>query len=143
MMHVHKITTHRDGSFVFTPDGEPAIVAKIHDAHGALSDFVAWQPERPGQWWLRHGDIAVLGGHTLAVAAWHGDNIRLSPTPQDWFRTRQRGVCILLWTAPMRELFEGVSRVECDSPELQQRLEPALRRWEPRITTRQGVQNAA
>ena len=142
-MSVLQIKPHSDGSFEFAPDGEPAIVAEIHDAHDALADFAAWQPERPGQWWLRHGDIAVLGGHALAVAAYHGDSIRLCGTPQDWFRTHRRGVCVLLWGAPLDELFDGVGSVECDSPELQQRFVAALRRWEPRVTSPRRARHAA
>ena len=142
-MDVLQIKTNCTGGFVFAADGEPAIVAEIHDAHGEIADFVAWQPEQQGRWWLRRGDIAVLGGHALAVAAYHGDKIRLWPTPQDWFRTRQLGVCILLWDAPLDGLFEGVGGVECDSPELQQRFLAALRQWEPRVVVRRGVHHDA
>ena len=133
-MQVLLIKTASDGSFVFAPDGEPAVVAKIYDANGDLADFVAWQPERPGQWWLRRGELAVLGGHALAVANYFGNCIRLFGTPQDWFRSGGDGVCILLWTAPLDGLFDGVGVVECDSPELQQRFVKAIRRWEPRTT---------
>ncbi len=142
-MHILLSKAAGDGSFEFAPDGEPAIVAKVHDAHGDLADFVAWQPERPGRWWLRRGDIAVLGGHALEVANYHGDNIRLLETPQDWFRSGGDDVCILLWAAPLVELFDGVGTVECDSPELQQRFVKALRRWEPCITTRREARHVA
>ena len=111
-MQILLIKTHGDGSFVFAPDGEPAIVAKIHDANGDLADLVAWQPERPGRWWLRRGDIAVLGAHAAAVANYHGDSIRLIGTPQDWFQSGGNGACVLLWAAPLDELFGGVGTVE-------------------------------
>jgi hypothetical protein len=140
-MHVLLIKTNRVGGFVLAPDGEPSIVGEVRDAYGDIADFVAWQPEKPERWWLRHGDIAVLGGHALAVAAFHGDRIRLYGTPQDWFRTRQRGVCILLWDAPLDGIFDGVGAVECDSPELQQRYVKALRRWEPPVIVRQETRH--
>ena len=142
-VHILQVKTHNDGSFVFDRQGELAFVAEIHDAHGDLADFAAWQPERPGQWWLRHGDIAVLGGHALAVASYHGDGIRLCGTPQDWFRTHRRGACVLLWGAPLDELFDGVDSIECDSPDLQNRIETALRRWEPSITVQREARHAA
>ena len=142
-MSVLQIKPHGDGSFEFAPDGEPAIVATINDAHGVLADFAAWQPERPGQWWLRHGDIAVLGAHNLAVASYHGDGIRLHETPQAYFSDRQSGVCILLWTAPLDGLFDGVGSVECDSPALHQRFLKALRSWEPRVIVQQGARHGA
>ncbi len=142
-MQVLLIKTAGDGSFVFAPDGEPAIVAKIHDSHGDLADFVAWQPERPGQWWLRRGELAVLGGHALAVANYHGNSIRLFGTPQDWFRSGGDGVCILLWTAPLDGLFDGVGVVECDSSALQQRFVTAIRRWEPRTTARRRARHGS
>ena len=141
--HVLRIKTNGDGSFVFAPDGEPTIVAEIHDAYGDLADFVAWQPERPGQWWLRHGDIAVLGAHNLAVASYYGDNIRLHGTPQDYFNAHQSGVCVLLWSAPLDGLFDGVGMIQCHSPDLQKGLVTALRRWEPSITVQRGSRHAA
>jgi len=142
-VQILQVKTHTDGSFVFDRQGELALVAKIHDAHGDLTDLVAWQPERPGQWWLRHGDIAVLGAHNLAVAAYYGDGIRLHGTPQDYFSTHQSGVCVLLWSAPLDGLFDGVGMIQCHSPDLQKRLETALRRWEPPITVQRGSCHAA
>ena len=53
--------------------------------------------------------------------AYYGDTIRLYETPQQWLLGRPHGVCVLLWTAPLDYLFDGVGAVECDSYELQQR----------------------
>lgn len=133
MMHVLPITTHSDGLFEFTLDGELAIVAQVHDSEGDLADLVGWQPERPGHWWLRFADVAVLGGQNLELAGWYGEPIHLHGTPQDFFRARQRGCCVLLWSAPLADLFAGVRAVTCDSEALADRLTASLRAWEPTI----------
>ena len=132
-IRVLRIETHDSGLFSFAAEGELAAVARVHDSDHDLADFVAWFVGSPGQWWLRHGDCAVLGAHELAVAAWGGGVIRLHATPEDWFHGGRHGVCVLLWGAPLDDLFAGVGSIRCDSPALRQRLITALRRWEPRV----------
>ncbi len=133
MIRVLRIETQDSGFFEFSADGALAAVARVHDSDHDLADFVAWFLDRPGQWWLRHGDCAVLGGHELAVAAWGGGVIRLHATPEEWFLGGQHGACVLLWDAPLDDLFAGVGSIRCDSPVLRQRIVDALRRWEPRV----------
>ena len=133
ILHAVRIETQGNGLFGFSTDGDVAAVARVHDSNNELGDFVAWFPDHPNQWWLRRGDIAVLGGHDLAVAGYHGGDIRLHATPQAWLLGGRRGTCILMWDAPLDDLFNGVGAVDCDSPALRQRFVAALRRWEPRI----------
>ena len=128
-----RIKAHDNGLFEFSPEGELAAVARVHDSEGDLADFVAWFLDRPGEWWLRYGDIPILGSHALAVAAYHGDGTRLYATPEAWLLGGRRGVCVLLWGAPLNDLFAGVGNIECDNPALGKRIMTALRRWEPRV----------
>ena len=137
MMRVLPIKTNGNGLFAFCRHGEPAIVADVIDSEGDPADLVAWQPERPGRWWLRFGDCAVLGGHNLALASWYGDSIHLHGTPQDFFRAGQRGCCVLLWDAPLDDLFAGAVAVDVDGVDHHHRLVNALRRWEPRVAVRE------
>ena len=134
MMRVLPIKTNDDGLFGFDSHGELAIVADVIDSEGDPADLVAWQPERPGRWWLRFGDVAVLGSHELAVAAWGGGVIRLHGTPEEWFRGGRHGTCVLLWDAPLDHLFAGVEHVDVDGVDHHHRLVNALRRWEPHVT---------
>ena len=134
MIQVLRIETHDDGCFEFSAGGDLAAVARVHDSDHDLADFVAWFPDdRPGRWWLRNGNCAVLGAHELAVAAWGGGVVRFHETPEAWFRGGRHGVCVLLWGAPLDDLFAGVGSIRCDSPALRQRLVTVLRRWEPRV----------
>ena len=135
MIRVLRIETHDSGLFEFSAEGELAAVARVHDSDHDLADFVAWFLDRPGHWWLRHGDVAVLGGHELAVAAWGGGVIRLHATPEAWFLGGRHGVCVLLWDAPLDDLFAEVRAVTCDSEALADQLTTALRSWEPIIAT--------
>ena len=80
-------------------------------------------------------DCWLLGSRQLAVAAYHGDAIRLHSTPERWLRAGRVGVVILNWGIDCRDLFEGVERVECNSPQLEQMLRRGLRRWEPPLAS--------
>ena len=134
-----------DGTFTFNKDGEPAVVIGVEDRDGVLCDLVAWLPEDPGRWWLRHADeMPILGARELAVAAYFGDPIALYATPEQWLIAGRRGACVLMWDAPLRDLFEGVASICCNSLELRGRLRKALRQSEPRLAVaRREVRHGA
>jgi hypothetical protein len=132
-----------DGTYRSDPEGEWAAVTRVHDRHGELVDLVAWYLNEPGNWWLRRGDeTPILGSRNLAMAAYYGDAITLHQNPQDWLLAARRGACVIKWSWPLAELFDGVGMVDCDSPELQHRFLAVLRRWEPCVTVRQWVSHA-
>jgi hypothetical protein len=139
-----RIHTRPDGLYELADggDGDMVVMIPVYDSNHELADLCVWDPAAPGRWWLRYGDVAVLGGHALAVEAYHGGAIRLHATPQEWLLGQRRGVCVLLWAAPLDYLFEGVGTVDCDSPELHQRFMKALRRWEPRVVVRRRARHA-
>ena len=141
-----------DGTWRADPSGALAVLMPVHDRYGDLVDLVAWFPDKPSAWWLRYGDeCPVLGARALAVGAWHGLSVRLYSTPQSWLRAQCRGgvdgafhgVCVLRWGLDLKPLFEGVSRVDCDSAELERRLRRSWRAWEPRTSRPEGVRHAA
>ena len=140
-----------DGTWRADPSGFPAVLMAVHDRYGELVDLVAWSPDKPSAWRLRFGDeCPILGAADLAQTAWYQDPVSLYSTPERWLRARCRAhggdrldhqggdhhqaICILHWGVELGPLFEGVSRVECDSPELRDRFRKAIRSWEPKIT---------
>ena len=138
------------GNYRPSDDGQWAIVLGVQDRFDEIVDLVAWWPDDPGSWWLRHGDeVPLLGARALAFAADERQPIMLLPTPEAWLfavseRSEERVVCVLDWGVGLGPLFDGVSRVECQGPDLQKRFQRTLRAWEPKITAaRQGASRAA
>ena len=137
MIGAARIVPSADGTYRPDPSGQWAVILPVRDREGELCDLAAWFPNQPERWWLRFGDATpLLGARALAVAAYFGDPIELFPTPEQWALAGGRGCAALNWCAPIGDLFEGVSRVECDSPALQVRLRDTLRRWEPPVTVK-------
>ena len=138
------------GAYRPSDDGKWAVVLEVRDRHNELADLVAWLPDDPGHWWLRHGDeTPLLGARALAFAADCHEPVSLLPTPEQWlfarFKPNTRAIaCVLDWGVGLGPLFEGVSQVDCDSPDLQKRLLRSLRASEPPIIApRQGARRVA
>ena len=132
-----RVEPRPDGTFVPSESGQWALTVGIDDSNGRLCDFCAWFLDDEWHWWLRRGDQChVLGVQELAFAADCRKTIKLLSTPEAWLRARGRGVCVLRWDLDLALLFEGVERVECDSPSLENRFREMLRQWEPEVVTR-------
>ncbi len=129
MIHLVRIKTLGNGRFEINAEGESARVAPVRSfeiemigvSEGVpidgevyeIVDYVAWMPDRTGTWWLLYGDeTPILGARALRIAAYYHDAIRLYETPEAWLLGGQRGVCVLLWTAPLNDLFVGIGLVE-------------------------------
>ena len=140
-----RIVSHRDGTYTPAATGEWVVLMGVFDRLGELCDLVAWQPDHPGRWWLRVGDVCpLLGAGNLELAVLCHESITVHPTPEARVRAAGRGVCILDWDAPLNEIFDGVVAVECSNPTLKHQFRQALRRREPSITIkRQEVSRAA
>ncbi len=130
-----------DGTWRADPSGAPAVLIPVHDRDGVAVDIIAYHLNDPSEWRLRFGDeCPILGAADLAQAAWYQEPVSFYSTPERWLIGRRRApsvpspVCILDWGVELEPLFEGVSRVECDSPELRDRFRKAIRSWEPKIT---------
>ncbi len=140
-----------DGTWRADPSGFPAVLIPVHDRFGGWVEILAYHLDAPCEWRLRFGDeCPILGAADLAQTAWYQEPVSLYSTPERWLRARCRAhggdrldhqggdhhqaICILHWGVEMGPLFEGVSRVECDSPELGDRFRKAIRSWEPKIT---------
>ena len=144
MIAAARIITAGDGTYRPDTSGEWAAILAVHDQDGEVADLCAWFLDQPSRWWLYYGDeMPILGARALAVAAYFGDPIRLHSTPERWLLARGDGVVILRWDVDCRELFEGVSHVECDCPQLQRRFHQALRSWEPPVSIVGEARHAA
>lgn len=131
------------GTFRYDPKGQPATTLGVNDRHGNLVDVVAWCDDSR-HWWLRRGDqTPILGARALAIAAWHGEPVKIHCTPEGWFQAIERAsgtdttarICILQPGADLRPLLDGVSRVDCETADLEDMLRRDLRAWEPKITS--------
>ena len=144
------------GAYRPSGDGQWAVILGVQDRFDEIVDLVAWLPKDPSRWWLRDGDeTPILGARALAFAADCHEPATLLPTPEAWlFAHRERPkidarmtgaevyvgpdavVCIMDWGVDLGPLFDGVSRVNCESQALSERFTTALRQWEPKITGR-------
>ena len=131
---VARIVPSDDDTYRPDPAGEYAAILGVHDRDGELVDLCAWFPDRPGRWWLRYGDVFVIGARNIAIAADFDNPIVLHSTPQEWALAHGHGACLLRWSFDPRGWFEGVSAVRCDSQALAARFQTAIRNWEPKLT---------
>lgn len=129
------ITPNPDGrTYRVDRKGEYAVILEVQDRYGEIVDLVAWFEADPAGWLLFFGDqTPVLGARALAYAADHGESIGLYCTPRRWFIAGGLGACVLQWNADLSPVFDGVSRILPDHPELSGRLRRALRAREPKI----------
>lgn len=126
------------GNYRPSDDGQWAVILEVRDRFDEIVDCVGWLPADPSRWWLRHGDdCPILGAAALAQAAWHGEAVKLYASAEAWLRAQYHhhrdAVCILRGGIDLRPLFDGVSRVDCQTVKLKQRLERQLRAFEPRL----------
>ena len=138
-----RIRPNADGSFRYDPKGQPATTLGVNDRYGNFVGVVAWCND-PRHWWLRRGDqTPVLGARALAMAAWHGEPVKLHCTPKGWLQAIERAggtdttarVCILQAGVDLRSLLDGVSRIDCETADLGDMLRRDMRAWEPKITS--------
>ena len=139
-----RIIPAADGTYQPSPDGRAAVGVPVYDRLNRLVDLVVWLSDAPSPWWFRHGnEISLLGARRLAVAAYFGDEVKLFSTPYHWLQAGGDGVAILKWGVDHRDLFEGVSRVDCDCLDIETHFRHSLRRWEPRLTSPRGVRHVS
>ena len=137
-----RIRPNADGTFRYDPKGQPATTLVVENRYSNFVDVVAWCDD-PRHWWLRRGDqTPILGARALAMAAWHGESVKLYCTPKGWLRAIERAgstdttarICLLQPSVDLRPLLEGVSRIDCETADLGDMLRRGLRAWEPKIT---------
>lgn len=151
-----RIETLENGLYQPSDDGAWAIILGVSDCSDEIVNLVAWYPDYPGHWWLRYeGEAEALGARALTFAADCEQPITLLSTPDEWLLAHTSYLhkdlhsiypiaCILDWGAALEPLFNGIPRVDCNNPELQNRLLRSFQEWEPQIyTAEQGIRSAA
>ncbi len=129
-----------ENTFAADSSGMEAILVPVHDRHGAWVDTCAYHLSNPGEWRLQFDDSTpVLGAAELAGTAFHHDPIVLHPTPEAWLRDGCRGVVILNWGCPLRDLFAGVGEVRASHPLLRKSLRRNFRKEEPNVKALPGA----
>lgn len=66
----------------------------------AVTDIVAFSPDKPNEWFLRIGSAWALGLDNIleAQTGWPGSSVLLHETPLDWLRSGMEGSCVIDWT---------------------------------------------
>jgi hypothetical protein len=142
MIGVAKVQTSPDGFYEPGDDGTDAVI--IAEGRPAppiwdgLDDLIAFQPEAPGRWWRRRGEVKILGGHNLR----HGSTLPVivHENPLSFLRGGARGVCVIDWRINP-EVLVSTGPLEAESKQLESRLrqrarEAAAERFSIAVTER-------
>jgi hypothetical protein len=125
------IIGHSDGRFVPLPEFTPGAVraeimlvrALVDDPMedvGDVIDAVAWEVDRPDDWWTING-TSYLGEWELRRAWWDEAPARMVSTPEAFARDSASFV-VLDWSADVDDILGPVPGVVCDSPALVSKL---------------------
>ncbi|MBK9661479.1 MAG: hypothetical protein IPO68_16530 [Chitinophagaceae bacterium] len=83
----------------------------------AVTDIVAFAPDKPNEWFLRRGSAWALGmDHINGALAWPDTVVSLSATPLDWLRADMWGACVLDWTTDAIDTIRALQEIEVSSP---------------------------
>ena len=75
-------------------DGDLAVVvAAVLDLE--IRDLIAFNPDEPGRWHLRRGEVDVLGAECLGEKVFP---TIIYPNPLRWLQSGGNGICIVNWT---------------------------------------------
>ena len=129
-----RVSTKDNGTYALDPRGKLMAVVPVRDRMGEIVDAAAFLTSRPGRWWLRYRDTAILCARAFAIAEWDGRPLKLWETPLQWLLQGRRGSVILDWGADLRPMFEDVPEITCQSTALRDRLQANFVRFGPRLT---------
>jgi hypothetical protein len=115
-----------DGRWEHDDAGLLACVLLVKGPDGKILEGVAWDPNRPGAWWLCTRRVNILGEENIAAAG--TAPLLVHATPERWLDGGGRGICVLDWSTDLRTPLGG-ARLVTDSIALARRLDQALDRW--------------
>jgi hypothetical protein len=130
LVGVADIDADDSGFFTFIEDGRPALILPEGDPYDSgwlvVDELIAVVVGEPGRWWLRRGDVPILGrgindAH-LDYCATLGEPIMLYESPLGWLQAGGRGLVVLDWTFNPLEHFVGLN-IRCETPALAKRLD--------------------
>ena len=115
--------------------GQWAVTVGVNNRDSQLVDICAFFLHDPAQWWLRRrSQTAVLGADRIDYAAFHQQTLPLYQTPYDWLLGRGNGAVVLDWGCDLRDIFEGIPEIQCQSITLRKKLRQSYTKFQPKIT---------
>ncbi len=99
LVGVGHIVTHSSGLFELHPEGDLAFIVAEGEPEvpgwADVYDLVAFMPSEPSRWWLRRGEVCLLGAYNMTPR-------KLSPTticetPLSWLCGGGVGICVADW----------------------------------------------
>ncbi len=125
LIGVGRIVTHSDGLFEFHDDGEVALVVPEGEPESpgwaVVPDLIAFKPSEPGRWWLRRGQVDLLGAYNMAP--WKLSPTTIHETPLSWLRAGADGICIVDWGLDPATALLPAGDLVAETPALEARLE--------------------
>lgn len=107
-----------DKNDIWSPSdqGPYYITIAVRDGE-AVTDIVAFSPDKPNEWFLRRGVAWALGLDKINDAlAWPETVVPLAATPLDWLRSGMVGACVIDWTPDAVEAIRALQQIEVSSP---------------------------
>lgn len=131
-----RIEAFANGTFRPNESGEWAITVGVNDRDPQLVDIVAFFLKDINCWWLRRRDqTPVLGADRIDYAIFYRQPLTLYQTPYDWLLERGNGAVVLDWGCDLRDIFEGIPKIQCRSISLGKKLRESYAKFQPVITT--------
>ena len=126
---VGRITTYSDGLFEFHDDGDLAIIVAEGEPEVPgwveFYDLVAFAPDDPSRWWLRLGQVDLVGAYNMTP--WKLSPTTIHETPLSWLRAGAVGICIVDWTCDPADVLLGAGGLRAESSALKAKLERRIK----------------
>ena len=107
----------------------------VNNRDSQLIDICAFFPHDIAHWWLRRSaQTPVLGADQIDYASFYRQPLALYQTPYDWLLGRGNGAVVLDWGCDLRDIFEGIPKIQCQSITLGKKLRQSYTKFQPTIT---------
>ena len=120
-----RIVAHSTGLFEFHADGDLALIVAegVPECPGwaEVHDLIAFKPKDPSRWWLRRGEVDLLGAYNMTP--WKLSPTTIHETPLSWLQAGADGVCIIDWTCSPADVLLGAGELRAESHSLKAKLE--------------------
>ena len=128
LVGVGRIVTHSTGLFEFHEDGDLAVIAAEGEPEfpgwAEVHDLVAFAPDDPSRWWLRRGEVDLLGAYNMTP--WRLSPTTIYSTPLSWLRVGADGVCIVDWNCDPADVLSVARELGAESEALKVKLKSRI-----------------
>jgi hypothetical protein len=87
-------------------------------------DLVAFAPDDPGRWWLRRGEVDLVGAYNMTP--WKLGPTTVCTTPLSWLQAGADGVCILDWHCDPADVLLGAGELRAESEVLKAKMKSRI-----------------